>query len=109
MNRNSHSFFLFPVTEEETNKAVSKLKVTHTDKNHIPVSIFKSLKESICVPLCKIINTSFRLGKFPKVFKLAKISPIHKKNSKNMCENYRPISCLPFISKIFERVISHDY
>ena len=106
MNRNSRSFFLFPVTEEELKKTIAKLKITHTDKNHIPVKIFKSLKESICVPLCKIINISFRLGKFPKMFKLAKITPIHKKNSKNLCENYRPISCLPFLSKVFERVMT---
>ena len=107
VNRNPRSFYLFSATTDEVIKIISNLKITKTDKNYIPVNIFKSIKESIRHPLTKIINTSFSLGKFPDIFKLARITPIHKKNAKNLCSNYRPISSLPYLSKIFERLMTN--
>ena len=46
-------------------------------------------------------------GIFPDAFKVAKIIPIFKKGDSSLLVNYRPISLLPTISKVFERVI-HD-
>ena len=46
-------------------------------------------------------------GIFPDAFKVAKIIPIFKKGNSSLLVNYRPISLLPTISKVFERVI-HD-
>ena len=48
---------------------------------------------------------SLKEGMFPSLNKEADVCPIHKKNDKTKCENYRPISLLPNISKIFERVM----
>ena len=48
---------------------------------------------------------SLKQGLFPSLNKEADVCPIHKKNEKTRCENYRPISLLPNISKIFERVM----
>ena len=48
---------------------------------------------------------SLKEGVFPSLNKEADVCPIHKKNEKTKCENYRPISLLSNISKIFERVI----
>src|SRR5687768_1759989 len=45
------------------------------------------------------------LGKFPNSFKIAKVIPIHKKGKTDCIENYRQISLLSNISKIFEKVI----
>ena len=42
---------------------------------------------------------------FPDSLKLADITPVHKKDETTNKENYRPVSVLPLISKIFERVI----
>ena len=44
-------------------------------------------------------------GVFPSFSKKADVCPIHKKSEKTKCENYRPISLLSNISKIFEQVI----
>ena len=47
----------------------------------------------------------FQTGIFPDCLKLSNITPIHKKDSKLILENYRPISLLSNISKIFEKTI----
>ncbi len=44
-------------------------------------------------------------GIFPDKLKIAKINPIYKKDDDNLFNNYRPISLLPAISKVFEKVI----
>ncbi len=53
------------------------------------------------------LNSSLFLGHVPKPFKLAVIKPLIKKPKLDPCElaNYRPISNLPFMSKIFEKVV----
>ena len=107
INRNSHTFHLFPVTPEECIQIISQLKLTSTDKNHIPVKIFKSVSSYIVLPMVNIINASFFHGIFPKSMKLGQITPIYKKDDAKSCKNYRPISKLPFISKIIERCLSN--
>ena len=52
-----------------------------------------------------IINKSFELGVFPASFKIAKVIPIHKKGSTSKVENYRPISLLSNLSKVFEKLM----
>jgi len=53
-----------------------------------------------------LINKSMDEGTFPKVLKRATVIPIHKKGEKDNLNNYRPISLLPVMSKIFEKVIN---
>ena len=107
VNRNPHSFNLFPVTPAELKNVISKLKITRTNINHIPVRVFKSLEQYVCLPLMDIINLSFYHSIFPKSLKIAKITPVFKKGDAKLCSNYRPISSLPFLSKIFERCMAN--
>ena len=107
INRNPNSFYICPATIAETSKIISNLKAVKTDKNHMPTTIFKSLNEILCLPLTKIINASFSIGLFPKSLKLARLTPVFKKNDKNVCSNYRQISSLPYLSKIFERLMTN--
>ena len=67
--------------------------------------LLKLIKNEINKPITLIVNQSLKTGIFPKVFKIAKVKPIYKKGDKADLNNYRPISLLPTISKIFERVI----
>ena len=52
-----------------------------------------------------IINQSLTSGIFPNSLKIAKVTPISKKENNKLITNYRPISVLPVMSKIFETVI----
>ena len=56
-------------------------------------------------PLTIIINQMLSNGIFPDKLKIAKICPIYKKYDENLFTNYHPISLLPAISKIFEKII----
>ena len=67
--------------------------------------LLKSIKNEICKPLTLIINQSLTTGIFPNAFKTSKVKPIYKKGDIADLNNHRPISLLPTISKVFERVI----
>ena len=56
-------------------------------------------------PIRDLFNLSIKLSTFPADCKLAKLKPLYKKGSKLEPKNYRPISLLPLISKIFEKII----
>ena len=100
-------FYLFDLTVTECSLVISKLKITHSDTNTMPVKIFKNLSTVIVPPLCKLINFSFSMGKFPDMLKIARITPIFKKGDRTNPCHYRPIASLPYISKIFERCMAN--
>merc|ERR1711954_64393 len=57
------------------------------------------------IALVKIFNLSINTGIYPNSLKIAKVIPIFKSGSKNSVNNYRPISILSTINKIFEKII----
>ena len=60
---------------------------------------------SIVAPLKIIFQNCLDKGAFPKIWKMGNIVPVHKKSSKQLINNYRPISLLPVFGKIFEKII----
>ncbi len=69
------------------------------------MSLLKDLKAEICYPLSDLINQSLLTGIIPKCMKIAKVVPVYKSKEQNLVTNYRPISILPSISKVRERVV----
>ena len=71
----------------------------------IPARLLKECCDQIAPSLCAIFNQSLSSAKVPTEWKSADIAPIHKKDSKEPAENYRPISLLPIVSKVLERCV----
>ena len=76
----------------------------------IPFPLLKILKTHISPLISALINDSFLCGIFPSKPKLAKVTPVFKKGSRQDKDNYRPISVLSIFSKIFEKaMLKHLY
>ena len=73
--------------------------------NSLPPKILKLISPLISKPLTDIFNKSFKTGIFPDLLKISKINPIHKKDSKLIISNYRPISLLSNLNKIIEKLM----
>ena len=71
----------------------------------ISIRMLKICGDSILKPLELIFKSCIESGKFPIEWKKANVVPVHKKNNKQLIENYRPISLLPFCGKILEWII----
>ncbi len=94
------------IGQEELNKPITASKPTTCLLDPVPTKLLKELPVAE-EPLLNIINSSLSLGHVPKPFKLAVIKPLIKKLQLDPSElaNYRPISNLPFMSKILEKVV----
>ena len=66
------------------------------------------MAESLAGPLTYIINSCIKASYFPEAWKIARISPIPKVNQPKTEQDHRPISILPALSKVFERLVSHQ-
>ena len=67
--------------------------------------VFRLCLPVILEPLVDIFNDCIKSHTFPQSFKIAKMLALHKKWNMDAPENYRPISLLPTISKIFEKFV----
>ena len=56
-------------------------------------------------PLVLLINPSIAQGVFPAELNIARVIPLYKGENNQLIHNYRPISVLPFFSKIFEKIV----
>ena len=67
--------------------------------------LFKLYQSIVTLPHVLIFTNILSTGVYPDAWKKANLIPIHKKGSKQISSNYRPISLLPICSKIFEKII----
>ena len=84
-------------------KAIDVAKATGLEK--IPNRLLKISADVVALSLTGILNQSLVTGIFPPDWKLAKVSPTFKNESKSDLNNYWPISVFPTVAKIFEKVI----
>ena len=96
----------FDCTSNEILKIVNDL---NSNKAHghdgISIKMIKICSSSIVRPLKLIFDSAISCGHYPDSWKKGNIVPVHKKESKNLLKNYRPISLLPVFGKIFEKVM----
>ena len=98
-------------TSHEVYKILNNLDISKaTGPDRIGYRLLREAAGSISHVLSKLFNKSFELNTYPDSWKMAHVIPLHKKNDKSDPNNYRPVSLLPCISKIFERAVhKHVY
>ena len=91
---------------DEVRVLISNLKPKQSvGHDSISSKLFKDIGNIIAPTLSVIINQSLYTGIFPKQLKIAKVIPLFKKGEETSIENYRPISLLSSISKVFEILV----
>lgn len=106
-NPNPDSIFLSPVTQEEIIGIIGNISPGKSSgPNSIPIKILRLLENDISKPISILINLSFESGIFPRSLKTSRVVPVYKnKGSSIDVSNYRPISLLSNIEKIYEKVM----
>ena len=102
----STSLFFRPTTVSEIESVLQNLKNSSVRIDEMPVHLYKRLKNILSEPFATLLNKSIGAGIFPECLKCARVVPVFKKGDPKDVSNYRPISVLPTLSKIFERCIS---
>lgn len=94
------------ITEDAVEKLLQTAKETPSGIDNLDIKLLKSVAGFIALPIAFIINLSFKKGIFPAEWKIAKITPLPK-DSKDVFsgKNSRPISLLPALSKVMERIV----
>ena len=102
---NEKSIFLLPTNRQEVQSLIHGMSNKAGGFDGIPVTVLKILSPLIVDPLVYIFNTCILSSYWPKSLKAAEIIPIHKSKEKHLMTNYRPISLISNLAKIFEKII----
>ena len=102
------TFSFTPVSNDTVEKVISNLNTKKaTGVDNISAKIIKECAPSLSYHISNLINISFIACEFPTGLKRAQVIPLFKKKDPLNKENYRPVSILPTISKVYERIM-HD-
>ena len=94
------------ITGYDTYKILSQLDISKaTGADNIGNRLLREAAIAICEPLSRLFQASINHGVYPDLWKLANITALHKKGDIYDRNNYRPISLLPCISKVFEKLV----
>ena len=104
-NKAIYSMFLEPVSETEIKKLISSLKSNTPGYDMIGSAVLKWCVDSISEPLSYVCNMSLQEGLFPDELKIANVIPLYKCDDPKLFNNYQPVSVLPSVSKVFERIM----
>ena len=104
-NKSEHLGQLF-VTHEMIAKKIKKMKVNKSPGVHgIPPKLLLEIVEQISTPPAIFFNFSLDEGIVPSEWKVANITPLFKKGSRNKADNYRPVSLASVVCKLLETLI----
>ena len=95
------------VDEEELRKTISQMTSSSCSLDAIPTPFLKKVLDSLIGDILKIVNSSLQSGVFPDSLKTAVVRPLLKKRNLDptVLGNFRPISNLPFLGKILEKIV----
>ena len=100
-----NSLFFRKVSAEDVSNAIVSLKNKSSNILTYPNKILKLLKDTLSPILAFLINETLKIGYFPQPLKNAQVIPIFKSGNRNLMRNYRPISLLSSLSKIYEKIV----
>jgi hypothetical protein len=107
--RTKHSLRHVNFHHRTTYKILSKLDVNKAEGSDcIPTVVLKKCAFELSLPLTKLFAHSFRKGKVPTSWKFAVVQPVPKPGDARSPLNYRPISLLPVMGKVMERVVNQS-
>ena len=103
----SQSRFSFKIINEDI--VLEKIKNLNIKKStgwdNIPPKLIKLGATVLCKPVCQLVNKSITVSQFPNILKRGEIVPIYKKGNVLDKTNYRPVSVLPTMTKVFEGIL----
>ena len=99
-------FQLCPTRDKVCSRLNKLNKSKATGLDMISARLIRECADLICIPICNIFNQSISLGIFPDDWKCAKVTPLFKEGDRNDVNNYRPISVISVVAKVFERIVS---
>ena len=103
--RNPNIFSFEAVKEIEVSSLIRDLDDSAAGCDDLSSKVIKLGLDYILKPLTHIINCSLITGIVPSKLKIARVTPIFKNGSKHLFSNYRPISVLPVLSKVLEKIV----
>ena len=106
IDMNPNSFFLKPISPAEVSNILYSMK-NNSIFSDLPIKVLKFLHEPFCVLLSDLFNYAITNNVFPDILKNGTIKPILKKGDPKKITNYRPITLLNAISKIFDKILYH--
>ena len=77
-----------------------------TGNDLLPPRLIKESSEAIASPVASIINTAIAQCRWPSMWKKGQVTPLFKKDEHKDKRNYRPVTVLPYLNNIFERILS---
>ena len=106
INNNSKSFNFLDITAEDVVNVCSTIQTSHgSGLDGISSFFIKTAIPFLARPLSYLFNCSLLSGTFPDSWKAARVAPIFKEGSVDEQSNYRPISVLPDLSRLFEKLV----
>ena len=105
IERLEHTLYLFPTDIQEMETIIKNLNNSSAGWDDISPSVLKYIAPYITKALVNLINLSFQEGLFPDELKIARVIPLYKNDDPMIFSNYRPVSILTAISKIYEKIM----
>jgi hypothetical protein len=100
------NFYFKHISTKDVENIIKPLKPkTSSGYDGISTKLLKASSAYIISPLTYICNKSISLGIFPDRLKYAVVKPLHKKDDRSQASNYRPISMLSSLSKVFKKIM----
>ena len=107
MGYNSNLFSFKHVSDLNIHDEINNIDSSKAyQKDNIPPILFKENNDICATVICSDINQCIDTGSFPSNLKNADITPLFKKKTDRLLKsNYRPVSILPTLSRIYEKIL----